>query len=203
MTLNDIRSIAKYYIYFSENPKDLTDKIKLMEFVDKANEQQINYLLLKGYPLEENNVLLQEVSDFNMKITTMALGKTPEELRRIVRVAQASGNADLIIDLYKTMFVRLSAVTGGVIVIASVISLLVWIINKIYRVKLSKAAKVCKQYSGDKKIQCMKKITTDALKTKVSLLQKSKSICSKAKNPEKCKAKIQRQIDNINKRMKE
>lgn len=203
MILSDIKTIAKNYIYFSENPKEPIDKLKLMEFVDKANEQQINYLLLKGVPLEEGNILLKEVSDFNMKLTSIMLGKTPEQIKRIVATAKATQDPDLILQLYKTGLIRSGTVTAGVIVSASAIALLVWLVGKFYKIKLSKAAKACKQYSGDKKKQCMKKFNTDAVKSKVSLLQKSKSVCNRSKNPEKCKAKIQQQIDKANKKFKE
>jgi hypothetical protein len=203
MLLKDIKIIAKNYIYFSENPKDSIDKLKLMEFVDKANEQQINYLLLEGIPLEEENILLKEVSDLNMKITSFVVGKTPEQIRNIVAQAEFAQNPDLILQLYKTGLIRSGTVAGGVIASAAAIALLIWLAGKFYKVKLSKAAKACKQYSGDKKKQCTKKFNTDALNSKVLLLQKTKSVCNKAKKPEKCKAKIQQQIDKVNKKFKE
>lgn len=71
----------------------------------------------------------------------------------------------------------------------------------IYRNFLSKYAKVCRHLLKSSRIgkknyyaQCVNKVRKEGAKEALKILAKGKSNCSKNKNPEKCKAKFDKQI---------
>jgi len=69
--------------------------------------------------------------------------------------------------------------------------------STIYKQHLSKAARACKDFVGPKRAICLKKYKELALKNQLQALSSKMSSCSKDKNPEKCKMKIQKKINSI------
>ena len=63
-----------------------------------------------------------------------------------------------------------------------------------YKNHLSQAAKACKGKTGDAFKQCVAKFKKQAAAKTVALLKSNKAKCAKQKNPEKCIAKIDKQI---------
>lgn len=64
----------------------------------------------------------------------------------------------------------------------------------VYKKYLSKAARVCKDYKGMKRKECIVKFEKEAIKAKISSLMKGLSLCNKSKDPVNCKSKLQQKI---------
>lgn len=70
----------------------------------------------------------------------------------------------------------------------------------IYKRFFSKAAKACKGASD--KSACLKKYKVDAIKATITNLKKANTECSSNKNPEKCKARVAKQVAKWEKKLK-
>jgi hypothetical protein len=66
--------------------------------------------------------------------------------------------------------------------------------TKIYKRFFSQAAKACAGKSGAQKTACMQQYKVKASQAKVQSLMRSKATCKKAKNPQKCMAAIDAEI---------
>jgi len=66
--------------------------------------------------------------------------------------------------------------------------------TKIYKRFFSQAARACAGKSGPQKDACMKQFKMKATQAKIAALNKSKATCKKSKNPQKCVAAIQAEI---------
>ena len=66
--------------------------------------------------------------------------------------------------------------------------------NYIYKRFFSAAAKACAGKSGAEKTLCMKNYQRQAIQKTIQKLQSDMKACSKATNPQKCQASIQKQI---------
>ena len=63
-----------------------------------------------------------------------------------------------------------------------------------YKRFFSQAAKSCTGKSGSEKTDCIQKFKDKAKQAKVKTLRSGLGKCSKSKNPEKCKAKINKEL---------
>lgn len=77
---------------------------------------------------------------------------------------------------------------------AALAALLIYASAKTYKRFLSKAAKACSGQSGAAKSQCMKEYKGKAKAAQAADLAKAANACAKTKNPEACKAAVQRKI---------
>lgn len=114
-------------------------------------------------------------------------GNTRDKLRKL-----ALGNK---IDALKNYFRgnrKRQAVAAGVIV-----ALMSLAAVQIYRKKFSPAAKSCKQFIGPEKNACMKKFRLDALSGKLAALRSGIGACASSKEPDKCRASMQRKIQSL------
>ena len=80
-------------------------------------------------------------------------------------------------------------------------SILLWFIVMTYKKQWSKAAKSCKGKVGKDKTLCITKYKLKASEMEMSAAKKVMSQCSKTKNPNKCKQKIQSEIKRIQKKI--
>lgn len=86
----------------------------------------------------------------------------------------------------------------GVVVIASLVALAA---TKIYRNKLSQAAKACSKYTGPEKQNCMSKFNQAALRAQIAQLKSGMVACTGTKSPEKCQAHITKKIASLQKKL--
>lgn len=77
---------------------------------------------------------------------------------------------------------------------AALAALLIYASAKTYKRFLSKAAKACSGQSGAAKSQCMKEYRGKAKAAQAADLAKAASACAKTKNPEACKAAINKKV---------
>lgn len=80
---------------------------------------------------------------------------------------------------------------------AALAALIVTVSYKFYKRFLSKSARACKGKSGIEKTSCMKRYQIEARKGQIAQLQKGMKICSKSKNPTKCRLKIDGKIRKL------
>ena len=76
---------------------------------------------------------------------------------------------------------------------AAVAALAIFIGRKIYKQHLSTTARTCAK--ADDKQSCIRKIKVEALNKQMKAIQSNMGLCDKSKNPQKCKAKIQQQLN--------
>jgi len=91
---------------------------------------------------------------------------------------------------------KLMTAAGG-IGAATLVAIFIFLATKVLRSKLSAAHRACKNVPPDKKKECIRKFKADAIKNQISILQKGLSACSKSKDPNKCRQKIQKRIEKL------
>jgi len=79
----------------------------------------------------------------------------------------------------------------------AVAALLLYGSAKTYKRFLSKAAKACSGQAGPAKTQCMAEFKAKAKVAQAADLAKAVGACNKAKNPEACKAAVQRKVAGL------
>lgn len=80
---------------------------------------------------------------------------------------------------------------------AAIAALVITVAYKTYKRFLSKGAKACKKYSGDKKTSCMYRYKRYATNKRVEDLNQGKEACKHTKDPSKCVAKIDKKITKL------
>lgn len=76
---------------------------------------------------------------------------------------------------------------------AATAALVIFIGRKVYKQHFSKVARMCKK--ADDKQSCIRKIKVEALNKQLQAIKSNMGLCDKAKKPEKCKAKIEQQMN--------
>jgi hypothetical protein len=98
---------------------------------------------------------------------------------------------------------KLNDVTGGhgttALAATALAGMAVYGASKIYKRFFSQAARACAGKSGAAKDVCMKQFKAKATQARMQSLVKSKATCKKAKNPQKCIAAIDAEIQKIKK----
>jgi hypothetical protein len=85
--------------------------------------------------------------------------------------------------------------TGGAALAATALAgMAAYGASKIYKRFFSQAARACSGKSGAQKTACMQQFKVKAAQAKVQSLVRSKATCKKAKNPQKCMAAIDAEI---------
>jgi hypothetical protein len=94
---------------------------------------------------------------------------------------------------------KVSATAGGIAAasIAAVVGMAAYAAVKVYKSKLSSAARACKGKKGDEKKVCMAKAKVSAYQAQIQALASKKNVCSKAKDTAKCKARIDKKVANM------
>jgi len=80
---------------------------------------------------------------------------------------------------------------------AVIVSLIALAATKIYRDKLSKAARSCSKFSGPEKKQCMYNFKRAAIQSQIGQLKSGMSSCNSVKDPNKCKQNIIKKINKL------
>ena len=110
------------------------------------------------------------------------------------------------IQMLKTLISKASADPMGTIAnnpvmaglaAAAVVTLVGYAGYKTYKKVFSKSTKACASSKGAEKKACLKKFKADALKARMTQLQKGMAVCSKSKDPNTCKAKIKKEMDKL------
>ena len=162
----EMKIFAVYYINEQDNLTKQDKKI-LLDFVKKADKNQVLNLLQTGKMLHEANWA----------------SEIPE---------RAKG----IFDFQKTT-PDLARLTGNVegIAIAAIIASILSAAYIVYKRYLSKAAKACKSLKGIERKECLVKFERNAIQAKIASIAKGLPLCAKSKDPAKCKAKLQSKIN--------
>jgi len=177
--MSDLKLFAAYYIDLQENLSQ-DEKINLLTYVKEADDYQIKHLLLKGYKvkqLSENEKV--EIDEAPIGIA-QGLGWRPGSYwsQDVERLGYKSGLVD-----------------------AAIIAAILALGYKIYKDYISKAGKACRDYSGDKKKDCIIRFKQQALRARISGLTQAKAKCKTAKKPEKCNRKIDEEIAKLKRKL--
>jgi len=164
----DLQEMKLFTYFYIDGHENLTTEGKeiLYNFTKTASQRQIEHLLLKGEMVEESECLAEYTGGAGIFV---------------------SGGASTAQTIFNN--------TNKEVAAAALVALAVTVAYKIYRDYLSKAAQACgKGKSGALKKKCMAEFKKKARRAKIASMQKSMSKCSKTKNPEVCKNKLQSKI---------
>lgn len=213
-----LKTYAATYVSLQENLSN-AQKISIIKWIKEAESDEIKSLLVTGkFDIEENAI---KVFDKTLGVfLNEALPVSPSSLgfkgllsadskffTGIVDMDKFNNAMDLIMRQKETqgilhgynMGAQVGAVGGLAVGIgaSAIVALVIVIANRAYKRFLSKAARACNNLSGDNKTSCMEKFRKQALTKKMSDLQKGEKSCKHAKNPVKCKTKIDNKINKI------
>ena len=82
------------------------------------------------------------------------------------------------------------------------VAILLAFIYATYKAKKKKGEEACKNYKGEEKTKCLKLQKSTALQHQLKAARQAKSLCSKAKNPQKCAKRITAEIGKIEQKIK-
>lgn len=75
--------------------------------------------------------------------------------------------------------------------------LMIYLASKVYTRYRTEGGKACKGVYGDAFDECLSKFRDSARKQEISSLIRGKTLCAKSKEPEKCKAKIDKRVNEL------
>jgi len=193
MKTKELKLFTLEYIKIQDN---LTpqEKIQLAEFVVKASQEQVVYLLTKGYMVEKDTAISEGFGSVDL----------PGGIKGFAGNAKfGSGSAVTYQGAIGASDLQNLKIAGGV----AGLVLAAYLIHGYYRVYqnyVSKNARKCKDYKGGKsREQCLASVRYDAYKKQIQGLNQSKPYCDKkSKHPEKCKAKINQKIGQLTVKMR-
>jgi hypothetical protein len=191
MNSDDLKLFALIYI---KEDEVLTDKqkVRLMEFVDIANDAQVLFLLATGQlPLDES-------------LAAQAIVTSADAIQGIsaIKASWVAGRAGYsgyrLYDAIKGVPKEEKPWGSTSITLAgtAISALAVGLSMKMNKKYMAKMAKKCDKEKGIAKKTCYNKIRRDSIRTEIVSLTSMKVKCRKAKNAETC-------IRNIDKRIKE
>jgi len=82
------------------------------------------------------------------------------------------------------------------------VGMLITVAYKVYKAFFSKAAKACRTKAGRDKQECIYKYKVAALRQQIKALKKNRAYCKKAKEPEKCRQRIDSEIEKVKQKIK-
>ena len=92
----------------------------------------------------------------------------------------------------------------GLIYVGMVVTLFLAVVSKIAiaaaKRYLTEAGRKCARYKGETKQKCIAKVKKESYKKQIEVFQKYKSQCSKTKNPDDCKKKMDKKIESLKKK---
>jgi len=174
-----IKILCAEYINLQEN-LTVAEKIDLLEFVKSGDSKQAAHLLLYGekVPLEEAMISESNVFD------AMQAAHSSNPIVAIKAAYQLKGMKG--VQHVAPKFYPYALVA------AAVIAASIYVIKR----GLSQASKACRK--APDKSKCMAAFKVKVYNTQIAKLKKDSSLCSKTKNPDKCKKKIMDKINKIN-----
>lgn len=90
---------------------------------------------------------------------------------------------------------------GQAIGAAAAAALAIYAGSKVYKRMFSKAARACADKKGAEKTLCMRQYRNQALQKQISTIKSFSSKCSKSKDPQACKAAINKRIASLQNKM--
>ena len=69
--------------------------------------------------------------------------------------------------------------------------------TKVYQRYMSQAGRACKGKGGAERTACMKNFRAKAIQGQIAATQKGMSACANSKNPDKCRASIQKRVQSL------
>jgi len=214
--LTDIKYFAAHYIAFKDNLTE-GEKGSLIKWIKVAPDDQIKSLLIRGdykfhqeaveqfdkvfwvlTEIEPVGVAVKSAADFGFRgigdakgfIGTVDMQQLGHQIDGLARK-----NVEHGYKAGKTAGQKLGLVHG--LATAAVAALIITVSYRFYKRFLSKAARACKGKKFAEKTSCMNKYRRGAMKGQMLQLQNGVKICSKTKNPAKCKNKIVKKIKGL------
>jgi hypothetical protein len=169
MKSNDLKLFALYYI--KEHEISDKDKLKLMGFVENANDEEILFLLATGQMPSESNFVVKEIDG---------------QAYRLEKVDFET--------ISKTM-ANFQAFNPAITAMALSISM------KVGKEQMKKLASKCENEKGAAKTTCHKMIRRDAIRAEIRALSSMKTKCHKAKSSETCIKNIDKRIKQLQQRL--
>lgn len=219
MDIKDLKLFAQCYVEAQE-PEEKDAQI-YFNFIEEANNHQVINFIMTGKPrfvseadLKPSIKAFQEAG-FPLLLTEVAISSAgqgvPESLVKLLfnlsqKITGAkpfktigstrhflnSADAQEVINVSSYL---LAAATGASALIVTTV--MGFVLKKIAKRTLSKAARACKGLKGKDKTKCMYKFEVEIVKNQVSALKKLMTACSKSKSPEVCKAKINARMSGL------
>jgi hypothetical protein len=84
---------------------------------------------------------------------------------------------------------------------AALLALISYGAYKLYKNRLSAAAKACAGKKGSEKAACMNQVRKAALQAQIANMKRAEAACSKTSNPAKCKAGVNAKIAKLQKKL--
>lgn len=192
--MDKLKTFMLHYINMHEN-LSLKEKKEVWNFVKEASENQISHLLCTGESVSEE-VALREISGGQRVEEFIGLDPTTTAglVKDLIRGVFGQGWTQYMPSLHgaSSQFGAGVALTG-----VTLAALLATLSYSIYKDTFSKSEKACKGKKGLEKNACILKFKIEGKKRQLDKLRKSLTICAKAKNGAKCKAKIGRKIMKV------
>ena len=201
MNSNDLKLFAIFYIKEDEVLTDM-EKVKLMEYVENADDEKILFLLKTGtvFPISESGASLGIAIGADAIIGGMSAARLAKTGWVAGKGAYTGYNA------YKSITTLpkdekpwgSSTISLAGSAVSSLATAIAFKVNKKYMEKMKKK---CDQEKGMAKKTCYNKIRRDAIRAEVVALTSMKVKCRKAKNADICVQNIDKRIKQLQKRM--
>jgi len=170
----------------TENDKNLESKYielsnRMMHEFETLHKSKVEFVPLSEFKLTSNPSVLGFLVENNLVSEKLKLrtpwstGPTPEEAKRAGKFMLGA-----------------TAILAG----------LGFLATKAAKRYLTQAGRTCGHLKFKEKQECIKKFKVNALKAKISILERGKSKCAKCKDPEKCRLAIDDKIDKVNAQIK-
>jgi len=177
---NKLRILAGSIVVESTISKEA--KLQMLNFIqNEATDVQIKALLLDG--------------------EIVSLDEQAEEIVN-ARFKNSNINEDIVAtagDLMSTASGAMMA--SGAILATVVVAAITSQAYKVARLAFSKAHRICLQYKGNLKQQCINKVRKESLQKQLQSLSSGKSKCSKSKEPQKCRNLVDKKIASVKKKL--
>jgi len=218
--MNNLQLFAAVYTEIHDGVSR-KDKDSILEFIKTSNNEQIHFLLATGHmvespedyaqhgKMEESKKLIESLLDDNFDDTEMdyvpssgggVIHKGPED----DGAENVDGKGGLIAQEDKECVKEIDPLTIGVVAGVSgtvVAAAIIASSYKIYKDSLSKAARKCKKHKGMKKQECISTYKKGATQKRIGYLTTKSVKCHKTRNPDKCKAKVFKELAKLKKRL--
>jgi len=180
---------------FDVNPEIMNDDVYVQKYI---NNQSLSFI-------KEN--LMDFVNIYGSTVTTSLLEDLKNEYNELECISESITDAQsdpyTTSEKIKNTFDKITKDKDNQIIGWSILAAIALAgAYKIYKNYFSKAAKYCKDKTGEEKKACMVNYQNNAYQMKINALKKSLSLSKKANNPKKYTEKIQKEINKLKKKIK-
>ena len=195
--MNDLKLFSSYYVSCTDL-KESEIKIMLDYIYESPNssvEKLLNRVMaIEGATLDEGFLAALGISaDWHIAaITKMGPGFWVKNLPGAFKSAWEVGG----IVGGKAGAVKAVTAVGAPPVAAA--ALIIYLSFQVYKHFIKKKGnELCSKFKGDQKKECVKKLKETANKLRIKDLQRAAGMCTRTKNPEKCRSKIGKKISAL------